>query len=321
MRVLKFGGKSLDSKEKFKNVCEFIKEIYKTEKQLIIVVSAIGNTTNELLNLSEEFGNNKNSSNLELAKLLSTGEIQSASLFSMRLNSIGVPAKSFSGKDIELKTFGDYNNSRISYLNKSILKKYLTKNIVAVVAGFQGVNSSGEITTLGRGGSDTTAVALATVFNVSAEIYSDYDGVFLGDPKENDFKKINLLSFESMKQMSKCGSKVIDYRAISLAKNFKTKIISKSSSEPNKNGTIISNLESDIISISKTENLCKISIFFSNENKLNFIIKNVFLILNKYNFYNFSLNKNIIEFFILKENTNEIYTLISQKLNLINKNK
>ena len=120
MRVLKFGGKSLETKEKFKDICEFIKSIYENEKQIIVVVSAIGNTTNDLLSLSENFGNNKDS-NRELARLLATGELQSSSLFAMHLNSIGIPARSFSGKDIELKTFGDYNNSRIVYINKKIL--------------------------------------------------------------------------------------------------------------------------------------------------------------------------------------------------------
>ena len=120
MRVLKFGGKSLDTKEKFSKICEYIKKIYQNEKQIIVVVSAIGNTTDRLLNLSNNFGNNKNS-NRELAVLLSTGEIQSASLFSMHLNSIGVPAKSFCGSDIGIKTFGDYTSSVISFVEKNKL--------------------------------------------------------------------------------------------------------------------------------------------------------------------------------------------------------
>ena len=152
MRVLKFGGKSLNSKEKFIKLCRFIKNIYKTENQIIVVVSAIGSTTDNLINTATEYGymssdKNIHSSKFELARLLSTGEIQSASLFSIMLNSMGVPAKSFSGREIELLTFGDCLNGKIAYINKSKLSCHLNQGVVCVVAGFQGVNNENEITT------------------------------------------------------------------------------------------------------------------------------------------------------------------------------
>lgn len=319
MRVLKFGGKSLETEEKFKKLCEFIRNIYKKEKQLVVVVSAIGDTTNSLINLSKGFGNNT-ASNRELAILLSTGETQASALFAMHLNSIGVPAKSYSGADIELKTFGGYNTGRVCYLNKSKLSECLDQRVVAVVAGFQGINGDGEITTLGRGGSDTTAVAIATVFNVQAEIYSDYDGIFAGDPRSGNYRKLKSVNYDTMVTMARAGSKVLDLRATVLAKKFNTPIVCKASSEPSKDGTSVNNLESDITSICSSESLRKITVVFSNESNRNKIIKTVNNILNDYNFYNFTINKNDVEFLVDERNYILILHLLSDKLNLLEKN-
>ena len=317
MRVLKFGGKSLETNEKFKNICNFVKSAYEKDNQLVIVVSAIGNTTDKLIELSKEFGNNENS-NRELAILLSTGETQSASLFAMHLNSINVPAKSLSAKDINLLTYGDYNNSKVVFASKQKILECLNNNIVAVIAGFQGVNKNGEITTLGRGGSDTTAVALASIFNTKAEIYSDYDGIFAGDPKLDNYKKLDFVSYDSMINMANAGAKVLDARAIKIAKNNKITILSKCSCKPYSSGTIVSSIEKDIITINQIDNLCKITITFSNQEKLNEILKNVFLILNCIKFYNFQIFNNYLEFFIEEKISNIIINDLSKKLNLLN---
>lgn len=297
MRVLKFGGKSLETKEKFQKICEYVKNIYRTDKQIIVVVSAIGNTTDKLTNLSKEFGNNE-LSNRELAVLLSTGEIQSASLFAMHLKTIGVQAKSFTGLEIGISTFGDYNNSIISYISKKNLLCALNKSVVAVVAGFQGINSAGEITTLGRGGSDTTAVALASVFNVEAEIYSDFDGIFAGDPQKNNYKKLDFVSYDTMINMAKGGAKVLDEKATILAKNHDTTIIAKSSSAPDKIGTIISNIENENITINTINNLTKVTITFNNSGKIHNIVKNVLNCINNIKFYNLEINYNYLSFCI-----------------------
>ena len=224
MRVLKFGGKSLETIEKCTNICKFIKSIYKNEKQLIIVVSAMGNTTDKLLNLAMDFGYDKIKNKLtlsarrELSNLLSIGEMQSASLISTMLLSMGVPAKSINARDIEIRTFGDYLNGKISYINKTKINEFLSNEIVAVVTGFQGINNNNEITTLGRGGSDTTAVALASIYDTKAEIYSDYNGVFSGDPKNDKYKKFNNINYDSINSMANSGAKVLESRAIEIAK-------------------------------------------------------------------------------------------------------
>lgn len=338
MRVLKFGGKSLSSKEKCYNICKYISKIYKNDKKIIVIVSAIGNTTDELMNQSHQYLNtiNCNSSNAltlchekfnnqfinaEIAKLISTGENQSASLMAIMLISMGLKAKSLSSKDVEISTYGDYLNSKISYINKSKINEILNSETIAIITGFQGINSHGEITTLGRGGSDTTAVAIASIYGVSAEIYSDYNGIFAGDPKYNNFKKINQLNYNSIISMAESGAKVLDKRAAQIAKNSNTTIISKSSSQPNLKGTIINQIENDIISICEISNLCKISIIVSNYLKLTNTANIVLKVLNNYKFYNFTCNNDKISFYIEEKNKIIIYNLLSKKLNILTKRK
>lgn len=316
MRIMKFGGMSLETKEKTQKICKYIKKIYKKEKQLIIIVSAMGKTTNQLIEKSKEFsGGNPNTRELDL--LLSTGETSSCALVSLMLCSMGVKSKSFDARSLSIKTYGDFQNSRIKSIDKKILEKCLENNIVAVVAGFQGVNEFDEITTLGRGGSDTTALAIGAAFNHSVEIYSNYDGVYLGDPELFPFKKASHINFETMHQISLSGAKVIDSRAIALAKNKNIEIVSKSSTTPNKKGTTINSLESNIISISKISNLCLISIVFDNENQNQFLMKNVIILTNKYKLYNLTLNFNKIEFLIEAPFEKEIILFLSKKINLL----
>ena len=319
MRILKFGGKSVATLEKMQNIAKFIKKIYKNDKKIIIVVSAMGSKTDELVRIASEFGGSSN--DRELAKLLALGEMESSALMAMVLNSCGMPAKSFSAHELEIRTYGDYLNARIAYINKSKLEAELEKDVVCVVAGFQGVNTEGEITTLGRGGSDTTASAIGAVFGEIVEIYSDFCGVFAGDPRELDFKKLTNVNYRTMINMAKCGSKVIDARATEIAKEFEIQILSKSSSEPEKQGTIISSVESDTISISTINHLSKISIIFSNEEKQKYILKNVIFALKNINFYNFEINKNIISFFVSVSNKTKVVDILAKKLNLLKHDK
>lgn len=319
MRVLKFGGKSLSTIEKTQKLCKYIKKIYKNDKKIIIVVSAAGNTTNNLINIARQYGDNNNTPR-EIAKLLSTGETQSASLFSIMLNNIGVPAKSFSAHELQITTFGDYLNSNIAYINKKPIIECFEKEIVCVVSGFQGINKNNELTLLGRGGSDTTATALAGIFDITAEIYSDYDGIFSGDPKLFNFKKIKKASYELMIQMAKSGAKVLDSKSVEVAKKFNIGIVSKSSSFPEKQGSLISEVESDFISISTIEHLSQISINFSNNSKLKFIIKNVLSSLDNQKFYNLIIKQNKISFYVLSSDSIKIIGILSKKLNLLKQN-
>ncbi len=318
MKVLKFGGKSLATYEKTQKICKYIKKIYKNDKKLIIVVSAIGNKTNELINLANEYSNN-NPCKTELAKLLCTGEIESAALFAMALIHENLPAKSFSALDLDIETFGDPLDSRIAYINKSKLEKELSSGTICVVAGFQGINKDKQLTTLGRGGSDTTAAALAAIFGVDAEIYSDFDGVFAGDPRENNFKKLNQVDYQTMIDMAECGAKVLSARSTEIAKEYNIQIISKSSSAPNKKGTIISSLENDVISLTNQNHLCLITIIFNNRNKLDFIIKNVLLCLKDYNFYNLRVENSKISFLVQSAEKSQIINNVSSKLKILKK--
>lgn len=316
MRILKFGGKSLADCEKVKNICEYIKQIYKKDKQLIIVVSAQGKTTDNLLCLAKEYlGDETNKRELDV--LLSTGETVSSALFAMMLTKLNVPAKSFQGFQLEISTFGDYGNSKIAYINKSLINDCLQKNIVAVVSGFQGINKLSEITTLGRGGSDTTAAALGAIYEKDIEVYSDFDGIFSGDPRILDYKKIKKIDYKSMITLSKDGAKVMDEKATILAQKFNFKIFAKSAGHPKLIGTEISNVENDNIAIALQNNLCEISIVFSNPAKLKNIAKNVVFVLNKYKFYNLNIKNDEIKFVVNDHDKNNILYELSNKLHLI----
>ncbi len=315
---MKFGGKSLATREKMQNVCKFIKNCYKNDKKLIVVVSAMGNATDNLSSLAHDFGG-EHASERELAALLSLGENKSAILMALMLSSMNVLAKSFQGFQLQTTTFGDYNYARIAYINKSKLESCINDGFVAVVAGFQGINSENEITTFGRGGSDTTASAIGAIFNQDVEIYSDFDGIFAGDPRYLNFKKLKSIDYDSMIAIAKSGSKVIDCRATEIAKDFKISLISKASENPNKSGTIVSDIESDTISLVTRSNLCQISVIVSNKIRMQKTINNVFLCLKECNFYKFNINDNTISFLIEEKSKQSILSLLSKKLKILNK--
>lgn len=320
MRILKFGGKSLSTPEKMQNICKYIKKIYKNEKKLIIVVSAIGSTTDNLLKLANSYGK-EYVNERELDALLSTGETQSSCLMAIMLSSIGVPAKSFQGFQIELTTFGAFQNSKIAYINKNKIINAFENNQVVVVAGFQGINKNGDISTLGRGGSDTTATALGAVFDENVEIYSDFDGVFAGDPRIYKYKKLKKVNYNTMMAMANTGAKVLDVTATEIAKKFGIDITLKSANDFARKGTLISNVEEDVVAISQLDNLCKISISFSNISKLKNISKNVISTINNINFYNFELKNNQISFYIPSEQKAKVIQELSEKLKILDTKK
>ena len=315
MRILKFGGKSLSTIKKTQKICKYIKKIYKNEKQLIIVVSAMGDTTNKLLDFSSEL-KPESFAKRELDVLLSTGETLSASIFAMTLLKCGVPAKSLQGWQIKINTHGEYQNSLITSINKSNIDKCLNSNTVAVVTGFQGINSNGDITTLGRGGSDTTAAALGAIYDTNVELYSDFNGVYSCDPRDIESKKINQISLSKLERASENGSKLVANRAIKLAKNNNISIFLKSSMQPNLKGSIANNLESEKITISTIKNLCEIVIDFSNERKIKIITKNVLFWLKDYKIYNFTMKNYNIHIVINNSDITEILKILRKKLNI-----
>ena len=315
MRILKFGGKSLATPEKVQNACKIIQKIYKKDKKIVVVVSANGSETDELIKQAKSFCG-ENLEPRELDVLLSTGETKSSALFSMALCNLKIPSKSFQAYQLQITTFGAFQNSKIAHIDTKPLLECFEKNIVAIVSGFQGVNKNGEITTLGRGGSDTTAAAISATLGQDVEIFSDFDGVFCGDPRELDFKKIKTLDYNSMILMAESGAKVLDARAAKIAKSHNFNIHCKSSSQPNKKGTLISNIESDFVSISTKKDLCEFCLTFSNKQQSQIIMKNVLKLINNIEFYNLTLKNNQINFLTKQENHDMLLMLISKKLNI-----
>ncbi|MCI2941959.1 aspartate kinase [Staphylococcus cohnii] len=217
--VLKFGGSSVSDFTKIKNIAGMLKTRVDEGEQLIVVVSAMGKTTDELMaNVSTLTTTPKDQ---ELALLLTTGEQQTVSYLSMVLNDIGVNAKAMTGYQAGIKTVGHHLKSKIAEINPSTFEQAFENNDVLVIAGFQGINDELEITTLGRGGSDTTAVALAASNQTTCEIYTDVDGVYTTDPRVyKEAKRLAYVSYEEMMEMSALGAGVLETRSVELANNY-----------------------------------------------------------------------------------------------------
>ena len=216
-KVLKFGGTSVGSTDRILHAAKIIKKEYDSGNKIIVVVSAMAGKTNELISLSKSLSNNFTKRELDV--LLSTGEQVSCALISGALNELGTKAKSFMNWQIPILTEGENNNARIVNMNVTIIDNYLSNGGIAVIPGYQGISSSGEITTIGRGGSDATAVAIAKIFDTdSCEIYTDVEGVYSTDPKNfPKAQKIDKISYEEMLEMSALGAKVMQTSAVQTA--------------------------------------------------------------------------------------------------------
>ena len=248
--VQKFGGTSVGSDQRINAVANIIKEASKHSK-VIVVVSAMSGETNRLINLAKSFSDNPN--RREFDALISTGEKVSASLLAMALEAVGVKAKSFSASQISMKTTNNHSKARIIDVDGKKIISTLDEGIVPIITGFQGVTESGDVTTLGRGGSDTTAVAIAAQVDADrCDIYTDVDGVYTTDPRVvPEARKLDLITMEEMLEMAGQGAKVIQIRAVEFAKKYKIPVRVLSSFEEGK-GTLISleeeNMENALIS-------------------------------------------------------------------------
>tara|TARA_B100000768_G_scaffold25741_1_gene23722 strand:- start:2267 stop:3481 length:1215 start_codon:yes stop_codon:yes gene_type:complete len=248
--VQKFGGTSVGSDERIAAVAQIIKKA-KKDNQIIVVVSAMSGETNRLINLAKTFGDNPD--RREFDALISTGEKVSASLLAMALNSIGVKAKSFSASQISMKTTDQHSKAKIIDVDGEKILSTLEDDVVPIITGFQGVTESGDVTTLGRGGSDTTAVAIAAHVNASrCDIYTDVDGIYTTDPRVvPEAKKLDSITMEEMLEMSGQGAKVIQIRAVEFANKYQVPVRVLSSFEDGQ-GTLISlkeeNMENALIS-------------------------------------------------------------------------
>jgi len=216
-KVLKFGGTSVGTTERIQHVANIIKKEQSTGNKVIVVVSAMAGKTNELISLSNKISEEFNKRELDV--LLSSGEQVTCALLAGALIKFSIKARSWLNWQIPILTEGEYSNSRIINMNVDSIDKYLDEGGVAIIPGFQGISKNGDITTIGRGGSDATAVAVAKIFNAEkCEIYTDVDGVFSTDPNKIPVaKKIDKISYDEMLELSSLGAKVMQSSAVQTA--------------------------------------------------------------------------------------------------------
>ncbi|WP_059171585.1 aspartate kinase [Bacillus sp. FJAT-27445] len=236
--VQKFGGTSVGSPERIMNVARRIMEECEKGNRVTVVVSAMGKTTDQLVGLAKELTSSP--SKREMDMLLSTGEQVTISLLAMALHALGKEAVSFTGWQAGIKTEDVHGNARIMDIDPEKVLNILNEGKVAIVAGFQGTTEHGEITTLGRGGSDTTAVALAAAMKASrCDIYTDVTGVFTTDPRMvKNARKLLSVSYDEMLELANLGAGVLHPRAVEFAKNYGIPLVVRSSMEKEE-GTII----------------------------------------------------------------------------------
>ncbi|MDU6877990.1 aspartate kinase [Clostridium tepidum] len=218
--VQKYGGTSVETVEKIKNIAKSIVNRKKEGNDIVVVVSAMGHTTDNLIKLAKDISNVPDKR--ELDALISTGEMVSASLLSMAIKELGESAISYTAYQINISTNGQYGKSLINDIDKEKIDKSLKEGKIVVVAGFQGINCDGNITTLGRGGSDTSAVAIAAKLdNAICEIYTDVDGIYSVDPRMyNKAKKLDYIDYEEMLELSSLGAQIMHSRSIELAEKY-----------------------------------------------------------------------------------------------------
>jgi aspartate kinase len=264
LKIFKFGGSSLADSDKLKIVAEKIKSSI-SDSNIIVVVSANGNFTNELLNKKSDFTTSNN--HRELDVILSTGEMISSALLCMKLEEIGIRAKSFNAYQARIITDKNFNNAFIKEIEGSEkILRTVSDGIIPVITGFQGITKDGELTTIGRGGSDTTAVALAHALGAEECIlYSDVAGVYTADPRiVKNARLLSKICYDEMSELAHSGAKVINHRALELSRKFGIKLIVRSSFD-NGEGTLIDeegDVEKTVISgITHNKNSAKISIF------------------------------------------------------------
>lgn len=226
--VQKYGGSSVADIDRIKNVANRIKQRKDKNDDIVVVVSAMGKSTDNLIAMAKSLSQNPDKREMDV--LLSTGEQVTISLLSIALNEMGIKAVSLTGAQAGIKTDGIHTKNKIVDVDDERIRKYLSQGNVVIVAGFQGINENDDITTLGRGGSDTTAVALAAKLNAVCEIYTDVDGIYSVDPRlYKKARKIDSISYEEMMEMACLGSKVMESRSIEIAARYNVNLYVASS--------------------------------------------------------------------------------------------
>ncbi len=251
--VQKYGGTSVGSTERIKNVARRVARFYNQGHQIIVVVSAMSGETNRLITLAHEVQENPDPRELDV--MVSTGEQVSIALLAMALKALNVKAKSYTGSQVKILTDSAYTKARILDIESGHIRTDLDNGYVVIVAGFQGIDEKGNITTLGRGGSDTTGVALAAALKADeCQIYTDVDGIYTTDPRVvPEARRLASITFEEMLEMASLGSKILQIRSVEFAGKYKVKLRVLSSFEEEGEGTLITfeedgNMEQPVIS-------------------------------------------------------------------------
>ncbi len=217
--VQKYGGSSVSTIKKIKYVAQKVIRKKRADNKVVVIVSAMGDTTDHLIGMTKAITSNPN--RRELDRLLSTGEQVSSALLSITIQSMGENSVSFTGPQVGIVTTDTYTNARILSINGKKIMNALDGGKIVVIAGFQGVSHSGDITTLGRGGSDTSATAIAASLGAKCEIYTDVDGIYTADPRKvNNPKKLSYISYNAILELASLGAKVMHSRSIEIAKKF-----------------------------------------------------------------------------------------------------
>ena len=261
--VQKFGGSSVADAHKIQNVCNVITKKYDEGNDVVVVLSAQGDTTDDLIEKAKEI--NPNASKREMDMLLSTGEQISISLAAMCLEKMGYSAISLTGWQVGMETNSDYSSARIRKVEASRIRKELDKHRIVLVAGFQGINKYGDVTTLGRGGSDTTAVALAVALKADlCQIYTDVDGVYTTDPRiVPNAHKLDEITYDEMLELASLGAQVLHNRSVELAKRYRIEmeVLSSFSGNP---GTIVKEAvkveKTYINGVAQDKKICKVAV-------------------------------------------------------------
>lgn len=251
--VQKYGGTSVGSTERIKHVAQRVAKYHSQGHQVVVVVSAMSGETNRLIALAKEIQSNPNPRELDV--MVSTGEQVTVALLSMALMALNIKSKSYTGGQVRILTDSAHTKARILKIDEEKIRADLNADSVVVVAGFQGVDEANNITTLGRGGSDTTGVALAAALKADeCQIYTDVDGIYTTDPRiVPEARKLATITFEEMLEMASLGSKVLQIRSVEFAGKYRVKLRVLSSFEEEGEGTLITfeednNMEQAVIS-------------------------------------------------------------------------
>lgn len=227
--VQKFGGSSVANTERIFNVAQRIAETYKEGNEVVVVLSAQGDTTDDLIAKAKEISSKPTKREMDM--LLSTGEQQSVALMAMALSELGLPAISLNAYQVGMMTTSAYMNARLKKINPDRIRRELDRKNIVLVTGFQGMNRFDDITTLGRGGSDTTAVAIAAALHADkCEIYTDVEGVYTADPRiVKSARKMDEITYDEMLELASLGARVLHNRSVELAKKYNVELVVRSS--------------------------------------------------------------------------------------------